>query len=240
MSMRLHKMVLYLWILAAASLVAAAEWTLVSSWPTPGPEPRGMDYGWLASDGSPALIYKVVTGTGSVYASFAAPGGAGVWGVCRGTSYQNLFVSNYTSSYIYNVTTAGSILGSFMCPLPGPAGMEYSSSLLVAFPNQNLIAALNPTTGSILSSFSGPGSRVTACWWSGAFAADSETHAIYGNQHVIITGMETPCGLCGIGTTREPATLIYIADAATDYVYTYYDGAAVGPASLGRVKAVYR
>lgn len=224
----------------AAALAAAAEWTLIGSWPTPGPEPRGMDYGWLASDGSPALIYRIVTGTGSISASFAAPGGAGVWGVCRGTNYQNLFVSNYTSSYIYNVTTAGSILSSFMCALPGPAGMEFSSGLYVSFPNQNLIASVNMTTGSIISSFSGPGSRVTACWWSGAFAADSETHAIYGNQQVIIAGIETPCGLCGIGTTREPATLIYVADAATDYVYTYYNGAAVEPASLGRVKAVYR
>jgi len=229
--------VIVLLLIAAPS---PGAWDLVGSWPTPGAEPRGMDYGWLVCDGAPPYIYQVNSWNGSITTSFAAPGGSGAWGVCRGSSYQNLFVSNYATSYIYTVTTAGSVVGSFPSPLPGPAAMENSGALYIAFPDQNIIARVNATTGSVMSSFNGPGSRVTACWWNGALAADSNTHAIYGNGVVIISGIQTPYGLCGIGTTKNPGTRLYITDAATDYVFVYYNGAVVEPASLGRVKALFR
>jgi hypothetical protein len=217
----------------------------MSSFAAPGSNPRGVvfcsawyDF-WLVVDGPSPYVYKANTYNGSISASFAAPGGPGAWGVSRGSDYYHLYVSNFATSYIYDVTTAGSLVGSFHCALPGPTDMDYITGLYAAFPNQNLIARIDTTTGSIISTYAGPATRVTACCWGPLYAADSAAHAIYQSGYPIISGIQTPVGLDGVFLADSPNYLI-ISDDATDKVYEYGDSVTVEPSSFGRVKAVYR
>ena len=229
-----------------AGALASGDWPLLGSFPAPGLNPRGIELAsaggspaWLVVDGSTPYVYLVNSNNGSIYSSFAAPGGPGAWGVCR-ASGGNLYLSNYTSSYVYTVTTAGSVLTSFHSALNGPADMDNLYGLYIAYPNQNLIAQVNPTTGSIIASYPGPGSHVNACYSMQYFTADTSTHRVYQNGGAIVTSIQTPNGLCGEATTYRDSTVIWVADDATDRVYIYGIGVAVIPASFGRVKAVYR
>jgi len=225
-----------------AAGIASGAWTLVASWPTPGANPRGIegyDYGYLVQDGPSPQVFYVNGYTGSVYSSFAAPGGTGAWGISRGNAYTDLYVSNYLTSYIFHTTSAGSVMDSFHAALAGPAEMDYWSGLYVAFPDQNLIARLNVTTGSVLASYAGPGTRATAPYYGSWYVADSATHTIYQNGYPVITVIQTPLGLSGVMTTAR-GTGLAIVDDATDRVYRYCDWVAVTPASLGRIMALYR
>ena len=227
---------------AAAAGVASGAWTLVRSWPTPGANPRGIEgygYGYLVQDGPSPQVFCVNGYTGSVYSSFAAPGGAGAWGVCRGNAFSDLYLSNYLTSYVYHTTSAGSVMDSFHAALAGPADMDYSYGLYVAFPDQNLIARLDVTTGSVLASYAGPGTRATASYYGHWIVADSVTHTIYSDGVPIITTIQTPLGLSG-DMTMSRMVCLAVVDDATDRVYQYFDSNAVAPASLGRIRALYR
>jgi len=235
---------------AAAALSAgeaAGDWGLVASYPTPGADPRGyyladLNSGWLVDAAETPYVYHVAWPSGSVTASFPAPGGAGAWGVCDAPG-GNLYVSNNATSYIYEATTAGSVVTSFPCPLAGPADLTRAYPgpyLYVAIPADNLIAVVTAAAGSLLSSYAGPGSQPTACCSYGAcFVADSGEHTIYYQAVPIITGIATPTGLDELSTTVD-ATFLYIVDDATDRLYFYHSGVPVAPASLGRVKALFR
>jgi len=116
---------------AAAALIVggAAAIELIGSYATPGSHPRGYAFsdlyaGWLVDDGA-GVIYHMHWTTGSVSASFAAPGGRGAWGLCTALG-RNLILSNNRTSYIYRMTTTGSVMGSCRCPLDGPADMTWA------------------------------------------------------------------------------------------------------------------
>jgi hypothetical protein len=225
--------------------VAAAAWDVVASYPTPTSNPRGYyahpDGGWLVDDSEPARVLHVYWPSGSIAASFAAPGGAGAFGVCRGPGGR-LLISNVTTSTIYETSTAGSVHNSFPCPISGPADMTsgYSGDVVcIAIPEGNVIAAVNMTTGSLVSTYTGPGARPTSCCsHNAAFVADEATHTIYLDALPIITGIDTPVGLGELSTTD--ATFLYVIDDATDYCYVYQSDVAVEPASIGRVRALFR
>jgi hypothetical protein len=222
-------------------------WTLVASCSAPGPNPRGVSVWsgpgecYTVVDGSTPYVYRINTYNGLIAASFAAPGGAGAWGITS-PDYSHFYISNNATSYIYYVTTAGSLVSSFHCQVPGPADMDYTgtSGLDVAFPNQNYIGRVNTTTGSVVSSTGGPGTHVTASARGPSFiVADSATHIIYENGSPAITGIQTPVGLAAIYEVDD-ATWLTVSDDATDKIYLYTNGTSVEPSSFGRVKAVYR
>ena len=152
---------------ALATLVtsnAMANWGVVSSCPTPCDEPRGLDGSYLVGDGLSPYVYSVSLKTGSVFSSFPAPGGPGACGIAYITE-ENFLLSNHLTSWIYKMTKTGSVLRSFRCPLPGPAGIGYAygTRLEVAIPSMNVIAVVNPITGSLVRTISGPGLKPTAC-----------------------------------------------------------------------------
>jgi hypothetical protein len=111
--------------------------------------------------------------------------------------------------------------------------------LEIAIPARNVIAVVDPTTGSLVSTFAGPGSRPTACCgYQTRLIVDAGTHTVYENGVAVITGIDTPVG------ADEQFTLdydywIYVVDDATDRIYWYERVVAVAPASLGRVKALF-
>jgi len=226
---------------------AAGAWELIASYPTPAAEPRGycladLNAGWLVDAAATPYVYNVNWPSASITASFRAPGGAGAWGVCAGPG-GHLYVSNNLTSYLYETTTAGSVVTSFPCPVPGPADMTRAYPgpyLYVAIPDRNVIAVVNAATGSLVSSFPAPGSRPTACCSYGAcFVADSAEHAVYFEGKPIVTAIQTPTGLDEMSSTFD-VTFLYVADDATDRLYVYQSGVPVLPASLGRVKALFR
>jgi hypothetical protein len=113
---------------------------------------------------------------------------------------------------------------------------------LVAIPARNLIALLDWTTGSLVGTYAGPGSRPTgASGYAHIYVADAGTHIIYENGVPIITGIQTPVGLGSAWFMTPPYDLeIYVIDDATDRYYYYrWSSSGVEPASLGRVKALF-
>jgi len=235
---------------AAFFVGEAGGWRLVSSYPTPGHNPRGygaggMAGGWIVEATGTPMIYEIYWPTGSIDSSWPAPGGAGAWGVCYNSPY--LYVTNNRTSFIYRVTTGGSVVSSFRFALGRPAdicGRWTGSTLFVTIPERDSIAYIT-TAGSFLGSFGGPGSHPTACAGyspSPFYVADDATHTVYENAKPVITGIQTPTGMdCTlfIGADQSDVDL-YVVDDATDRIYFYRNSTAVAPASVGRVKALFR
>ncbi len=249
--MTLGKVILTYAALAVFAIVspfnaAADGWRVLSSCPAPCAEPRGLFLFYLVGDGPAPHIYEVNPKTGSLDSSFPAPGGPGAWGITRAEEEHEFYLSNYRTSWIYKVTTTGSVLSSFLCPLPGPAGIYYAAAnrLEITIPDINVIAAVNPTEGYLIIAFRGPGLRPTSCVYEKwGFVGDAGTHTVYSaREYPIITGIETPSGLSYYEYIQDNGASggLYIVDAATKYIYNYEDDAAVTPASLGRVKALFR
>jgi hypothetical protein len=237
--------------LYTAAMPAVASWYVVSSCPAPCAEPRDITpvaKGYLVGDGPTPHVYYMSFKSGSVYSSFPAPGGPGAWGITEGPGENALYLSNHDTAWIYKITTAGSVLSSYLCPIPGPGGISWGASkqLEVTIPDLNVVAVLDFKEGYLLSAFRGPGSRLTACLGQhGEYLGDAGTHTVYNRRGSswgpIITGLEAPVGLSAYAyiTDTNPWNGIYVVDAATKYVYRCEDNAAVTPASLGRVKALF-
>lgn len=204
-----------------------------------------MESGWVVSGGPNPYVYYISTQTGTIASSFPAPGGAGAWGIANRSRYA-LYFSNNQTSWIYVTTTAGSLYRSFQCPIPRPADLDirgFPISLYIAIPDRNVIAVVNPTTGSLVSTFAGPGSRPTGCCGYGmTLISDSATHTIYEDGRPVIKDIQTPVGIDDIHTLggQDIGYFIWVVDAATNYIYRYDKWTPVEPASLGRVKALFR
>jgi hypothetical protein len=248
------KYALYCGLLAlagAAFFVGEAEgsgWKVVASYPAPAPNARSVAlfapyYISVLCDGSPPRIYNL--GEPSKYIKLAVPKGA--WGLSTlwwGSDV--LTVSNYNNSYIYKLTTTGSVLSSFRCPKDHPADLSGSYfDKYVAIPAENLALEIT-TTGSIVSSFRGPGTRLTAleaCYPYGGVVGDPVTRRVYFLARFGTAVLTAPVGTCASVRTGEPPyDDVWVVDAATNYVYLFVwrGSEPVAPASLGRVKALFR
>jgi hypothetical protein len=227
-------------------LAGAAGWELISSCPTPGPDPRGYTghtYGYVAQDGPVPYVYHVDARSGSIFSSFRAPGGRGAWGICEESYSSGLFyISNFRTSWIYAVTE-GSLLNSFRCPIDGPADLCWSggNALWAAIPANNIFALIDVQTGSLISTLKGPGSFPTSCARQPRICvADSGTSTVYWEGYPVITDLKTPTGIdCMISITFVGPHL-WIVDDATDHIYEYYFDTPVVPVSFGRIKAIYK
>ena len=124
--MKATVLILLAGILVLAGIVTATGWIIVSSYPAPAPNARGVafnaPYGLsVLCDGTPPRVYSVHKP--SEYISLAVPTGA--WGLSRWREWgTDLVVSNYNTSYIYRLTTTGSVISSFRCPRDHPADMS--------------------------------------------------------------------------------------------------------------------
>ncbi len=255
----LKKQIIILFIIVfIAECPSYAGWALIHSYPTPGNDPRGYRHydgytGYILQDGTDPYIYRIYWWTGSIYNSFPAPGGAGAWGLgFDRTGVDYFWISNYQNSWFYQVTTAGSLVSSFPSPLPGPAGMDilfdftyFRYYLYVAFPSQNKIAKIDQTSGSLVVTYAAPGTYPTACgglYYQGNyfFVTDSSTHTVYQGGVPVITNLQTPVGFSFEATTNDEYRFIHVVDDATDRIYFYWSNTSVTPASLGRIKALFR
>ena len=243
--MRYNAVITYAALATLVTSNAIANWGILSSCPTPCTEPRGRVGNYLVGDGLTPYVYYLSLQSGSVGSSFPAPGGPGAWGITSGEEENEYYISNYETSTIYKINTTGSVLSSFVCPLPGPAGMcrRWPNQLEIAIPDKNIIAVANVLSGSLVSTIHGPGLKPTACDGYGpGFIPDAGTHAVSLNRRLIIEHIQFPTGL-GEGEQHPQDTergSLYVVDAATKQIYDIRSNISVVPASLGRVRALFR
>ena len=244
----IKRVIFGVWCLGFILVPTVNGWRFVASYPTPVFDPRGyqtggISFGYVVRAGPTPYVYGFQLDTGSIVSSFPAPGGAGAWGI-TGSPTSGFYVSNNTTSWIYKVTSTGSVVSSFLCPVAGPADIDflwYTYQLCIAIPDQNIIAVVDRTTGSLVSTFAGPGSRPTACCgYQTTLIADAATHTVYENGVPVITGIATPVGADeDASTDNDYYVMLYVVDDATDHIYYYNKTVEVAPASLGRVKALF-
>jgi hypothetical protein len=202
-------------------------------------------------DGSPPAVYELEYGSGSIAGTFAlrVPRGA------RGISYDwyprpRFYVGNRINGYIYKIRMDTPIVSSFLCPVAAPYGITYSyvywrhgSGVFAACRDENLIARINPTTGELLSTFAGPATAVIG--FDYCIALDRYTPFLYwdyyGNWQILDTLPARPLGVA-VGLEQRPydeGVRGYVL-CRDGYIYYYYGYITVAPASLGRVKALFR
>ena len=242
--MRASVAVLSAAVLLAVGSIEATGWVVVASYPAPAANARGITVGdvpygtSILCDGSPPRVYDLFKP--SEYITLAIPRGA--WGL-RCWESDTILVSNYNNSYIYKLTSTGSVLSSFRCPKAHPADLS-GWAPYVAIPDENLAIEIT-TTGSIRSSFRGPGTRLTAIDAGDSTEAvlgDPATHKVYflgyGTGH-----LDSPVAVCASVLMDDPPYVrILVVDRTTNYVYLFkWDGSeAVAPASFGRVKGLFK
>jgi hypothetical protein len=241
-------------VTASAASVSAQVWPprLVGSFAAPpgavdvAYENRGL---FVLVDAAPPSVCQLTT-SGSLLGSFAAPVPAGARGITYdGYSWSRFFISNRNNGYIYRLTTAGALVGSFRCPAGVPYGLGYSDynpyhgwGLFAACRDAGYIARLDVTTGSLLSTFAGPAAAPVA--FDDFFAGVRDNNYVYwdyyGRWEVIYTMPARPLGVAaGIRWETDPDVYLFVL-CNNGYIYHYSGWTAVAPASLGRVKALFR
>jgi len=231
----------------AAAAAGASGWRITHSIPAPAPNARGFSCyapfdDSVLCDGSPPRVYDLFNA--SNYVTLDVP--SGVWGLGDWLG-GGITVSNYTNSHIYHLTSTGSVVSSFRCPKDHPADIStYPWGLFVAIPDENLALELT-RNGSILGSFASPGTRLTAIQANTGpleyICGDQDTHRVYFKGYGELP-LGQPSAIWATMYTGDdlPINWFMVLDSATQYVYVvqWYGPEAVAPASLGRVKALFR
>jgi hypothetical protein len=239
--------------LTAVGVIHSWPPSLVASFPAPSGARDVAFEEWgplfVLVPGTPSRVYELTT-LGSVVGSFnvAVPNGA------RGLTFRRypdmrMWVGNRLNGYIYAMTTSGSLISSFLCPGGKPYGLGFSmynpthgSGLYASCRDENLIVRMDQTTGSLLSSFAGPGSAVIG--YDDWLCVDRDSNYIYWDYYrdwrILATLPVRPYGV-GTGVLWPTDQLVHgFVLGRNGYIYYYRGYSAVAPASLGRVKALFR
>ena len=254
------------WMLVVALAAASSATAGAQDWPPeligsfaapPGAIDVAFEEGplYALAGGTTPTVFTMNTWNGSITGSFSIPLPNGARGIATtGSSPTYMWVSNRLNGFLYRLDTTGSVLSSFECPAGTPYGLggfhygfgPYPGYLTVSCRDENHVLQINHTTGSLASSFVGPATAVIG--YDDWMAVDRYTSYLYWNYYASWEVLDTlPARPWGVTTGIEGTTLGAIS--VTSYVlchngYIYrYNGIksdAVAPASLGRVKALYR
>ena len=247
-------------VVIAMSAAARADWPprLIGSFAAP---PGAIAVAWYDDPlyalvvGAPPTVFTLNHWNGSITGSFTIPVPNGARGITT-TGYDPtyMWVSNRLNGFLYRLTTTGSLLGSFRCPGGTPYGLggflygyepDYGY-LTVSCRDENHVLRVNHTTGSLASSFVGPATAVIG--YDDWLAVDRYTSYLYWNYYgswqVLDTLPARPWGVTtGVSGTTDQAIAVHsFVLCHNGYIYYYSGGTggAVAPASLGRVKALFR
>ena len=244
-------------ILVAVFVAAAGAevWppSLVSSFAAP---PNAVDVAYelqslyVLIDTSPAAVCKLTT-NGSLVSSFGLTIPTPLRGLTYdGQSFSCFFASNRSNGYVYRLSTTGSLAGAFPCPGGVPFGLGFTDTsgphgtgLFAACRDSGYIARLDKDTGSLLGTFAGPASGVVA--YDDYFAGVRDSNDVYWDYYtswqVFDTMPARPMGIAaGVDLPTYDQFLRVFILCQNGYIYFYEGATAVAPASLGRVKALYR
>ena len=246
--------------LALAAGAGAESWppSLVASFPAPpGAIALACEYEPLYAlvGGAEPTVFTLNHWNGSITGSFAIAVPNGARGIApTGYGPENIWVSNRLNGYLYRLNKGGSLLSSFGCPGGTPYGLGGSlygfgpnpGYLMVSCRDENHVLRVNATTGSLTSSFTGPATAVIG--YDDWMAVDRNSDSLYWNYYGSWEILDTlPARPWGVATSVEGTTDGAIAVSSyvlchNGYIYLY-EGTksdAVAPASLGRVKALFR
>ena len=165
----------------------------------------------LLGETDPARVLWIADGTGDLVSSFAGPYDPADH--LNGLTWtgSSLFASSYDSTVIYELTTTGSVISSFEVPKDHVNGLAYGAGYLWAITTEPHYEVYKlTTTGSIVASY--------------AYDADD---AYVG-------------GACW---ARDDMESLFVATFSGDkYIYEigFAEDTTVLPATLGRIKALYR
>jgi len=235
-------------LIIASSLAAATAWgafgDILASFPGPGTTPLALawdgQYLWCTTQ-TPDYTFRINPNNGSVISSYTT----GFGYAARGLTWANssIYDGNDTPNYVNRRNTSGSIMSSFaVTALYG--GLTYdATNLWVTSTSPHMFWRVT-TTGSLVSSFTAafypfdPG-------WDGTYlycGTYSPAHRIYRltTTGSVVTSVAPPAnfpwGCCSDGKYLWISTT-----SGTNRVWKLDLGnTGVAPASLGRVKAVFR
>jgi DNA-binding beta-propeller fold protein YncE len=244
---------------AGALCSAAAAWgwgSLVNSYPAPGQSPNGLAYlsatYICCSTNTPDKVWRIYRTNGSVVASypttFLEPAGV-AYGVIGSTGY--VWVADPSADYIYRMGwNSGSIYASFPSPGEIPIGLAYATEggnyilYHTDYFNKRLYR-LQATTGSIYASYLLPYTPRDLGRGAGyLWIADTTNHVIRAATTAgstvasFLSQQGPPAGVC-----YDPAgEHVWVSvGVAVNRLFVYeIEGIGVAPASIGRVKALFR
>ncbi|UCH78859.1 MAG: hypothetical protein JSU81_02610 [Candidatus Coatesbacteria bacterium] len=190
--------------------------------------------------------WKVWSEEGSILASFLPPRGLEIHdgAAFDGTNYWG---SSYIQNTVYSMNTTGSILTSF--PRTRTYGLTWDGQYLwTSDAGGNNELCRHTTAGSVVSSFPVPQPFALACdlGWDGAYlwAPDSRGYVYRLTTTGTIVASFDPPGMRTSGCTFDGTylRLSCFPGSGPWHIYTIDVGPlpAVAPASLGRVKALFR
>jgi hypothetical protein len=247
-------------VLAVSAVARADDWPprLVGSFAAPpGAIALACEYQPLYAlvGGATPTVFTLITWNGSITGSFNVPVPNGARGIATTGGYPTeMWVSNRLNGFLYRLDTTGSLVGSFACPGGTPYGLGgylYGGGpdrgyLTVSCRDENDVLRVNLTTGSLASSFPGPATAVIG--YDEGLAVDRYKYDLYWNYYgdweVLDTLPARPWGVTTAvaGTTYGAGSVTAYVLCRNGYIYRYHGikDDAVAPASLGRVKALFR
>jgi hypothetical protein len=244
----------------ACATVAFGYGSLVSSFKAPGEYPWGIGWAswrdsgfWVSCSGND-YRYRMTT-TGSIYASFPNPGtgstGCGAANI-NGVGY--VFVVGYGNKYAYRIgMAAGSIYGSWPAPGLLPRGIDYCGDggnyVYYIERNGRVLYFMHAYTGSIYR-------MDTLDFIPGDVAYDPRGYLWITAPHagLVLQCTTTGSAIDSFWTTSygDPSgcgcdgTYVYVG-VSTSYPRSTHNvlkfetsGVGIAPASLGKVKALFR
>jgi hypothetical protein len=230
-------------IIIAGTLLAgfafAGTGSIVASFRSPCSYVYGIDYygGYLYhTDGNiDGWIYKTTT-TGALVESIKNITAAR--GIDR--TQTEFWTCSYIPPRVYRLSTTGSILNSF--PIEGTGyGITFGEEVL--WYTQGTFVFKVTTNGSIMRSFAAPGLSVTGIFWDDPnlwlVNSNLRTFFLVNQNGSILDSVGAPKGR-PYGITWDDSYLWYSTED-NRYVYKMKVSlTAIAPASLGKVKALYR
>lgn len=231
--------------LLAAAGIAVGAGSIISSFPSPiSTYGKGLDYygGYIYHVTNANRICYQTTTTGSVVRSITFPS------TMRGVHFTGSYFWASDNVAVYRLNTSGSVLNSFSTNL-AHYGLAFDGTYIWGSTARvnNQITRMT-TTGSVVSSFRAPGSFVGDLDWVGGYLWVCDWPTSGGLYRVTTTGSvvesyvpppgpsSRPSGVCWDGSY-----LWFLSYTTPRYVYQMDTvTTSILPASLGRIKSIYR
>ena len=217
-----------------AGTAFAGTASIVASFQGPGAYTYGIDYhaSYIYIGDGHNYIYQTTT-TGSLVNSLYV--GNASWGIDR---IDSGFWCCNLGGYIFRLTTSGSILRSFEGPASPSNGITYGGDFLWLSVNRSILYKLT-TTGSVVNTFYLPAPRTYTglCWdapylWIASYRWISQITQLGS----VVESFPVTGQLWSVSSDGS-----YLWYSTNNWVYQVkVNFAAVVPASLGRVKALFR